>query len=99
MVETSAQKTIKNAGSATKFRKRNLFILLFLAIIAIAGSVYFLSSGQKSQDWRKNTAKVERGSIDVRIIATGTIKPLNEIKVSPKSTGSIRSSTSNKAIS
>jgi HlyD family secretion protein len=62
-----------------------------LAVIAaLVGTIYYFVNNNPAKDWRKNTVKVERGPIDVRIEATGTIKPINEIKVSPKVTGLIK---------
>lgn len=61
---------------------------LIVLVAVVAGIVFFTS--QRPQDLHKNSVRVERGSIDVRIIATGTIRPVNEVKVSPKSTGLIK---------
>jgi HlyD family secretion protein len=81
-----------NTASLTHspFRKRVLPFLAICAVVLIAGLVFFFYGNRNSQDWRKNTAKVERGSIDVLIIATGTIRPVNEVKVSPKMVGLIK---------
>ncbi|MBU6455031.1 MAG: efflux RND transporter periplasmic adaptor subunit [Cyanobacteria bacterium REEB67] len=74
--------------------KKPLVIVSVLVILAICGGlIYYFVSNSGSKDWRKNTVKVERGPIDVRIEATGTIKPVNEIKVSPKVTGLIKKLT------
>jgi HlyD family secretion protein len=61
-----------------------------LALGAIGGAVYYFQHQNQSDEWQKNTVSAEKGSIDVQIIATGTVKPVSEIKVSPKSTGQIR---------
>src|SRR5271156_4756300 len=81
-----------NTASVTHspFRKRVLPFLAICAVLLIAGLVFYFFGNHNSQDWRKNTAKVERGSIDVLIIATGTIRPVNEVKVSPKMVGLIK---------
>lgn len=72
--------------------KRLLVIALTAGLALILGLVYifFGQSGNKDWNWKKNTVKVERGAVDVRIEATGTIKPINEVKVSPKVTGLIK---------
>jgi HlyD family secretion protein len=70
--------------------KKPIIIALILLIVAAAAwGIYYFVTNSGNKDWRKNTVKVERGPIDVRIEATGTIKPVNEIKVSPKTTGLI----------
>ncbi|HEY9719205.1 MAG TPA: efflux RND transporter periplasmic adaptor subunit [Trichormus sp.] len=82
----------QEAGETTKTgggRKWLVVALLLLVVIAVGVGCYFYF-GHKEQDWHKNVAMVERGPIDVQILATGTIKPLNEIKVSPKSTGLVK---------
>lgn len=59
--------------------------------LAIGGAYYFgIVPGVGHGDWRKDIVKVEKGSVDVKIEATGTIKPFNEVKVSPKLTGLIK---------
>src|SRR5205085_9355475 len=59
-------------------------------VLLVGGSAAYFASNHQSIDWQKNTAKVERGSVDVRIVATGTIRPVTEVKVSPKTTGLIK---------
>lgn len=56
--------------------------------LVIGGAVYYANRGPS--DWHKNTVKVQSGSIDVCIEATGTIRPFNEVKVSLKVTGLIK---------
>jgi HlyD family secretion protein len=71
------------------FRPRTIAIILFLLALT-AFAVWYFMRGQSTADWQKNTAKVQRGSVTVEIIATGTIRPVNEIKVSPKFVGLIK---------
>lgn len=91
MFGTTTQDLItKIRTSRSPLKKRAIIIIGILALLAVGAAVYFFTSANKPQDWKKNTAQVEHGSVDVRIIATGTIRPVNEIKVSPKSTGLIK---------
>jgi HlyD family secretion protein len=69
--------------------RRSYLIAAILVIVLGIGLVLWLNN-HKSQDWQKNTVSVEKGPIDIWITATGTIRPVNEIKVSPKSTGLIK---------
>jgi HlyD family secretion protein len=74
----------------SKLKTPIIISIVILLMAAIGGAIYYFVSNSGTKDWRKNTVKVERGPIDVRIEATGTIKPVNEIKVSPKNTGLIK---------
>lgn len=69
------------------------FALLGLSVIGVPG--YFgwqtYTASNRSLANSKNLATVKRGSIDVRISATGTIRPYNQVKISPKFTGLVRS--------
>lgn len=90
MFKTSPKQLIDKVAHPGKLRKRYIALICIVFIALCASLVYLYINSQKPQDWRKRTAQVERGSIDVRIIATGTVRPINEIKVSPKSTGLIK---------
>jgi len=86
MQSIPTQTPVKKAS----FKMPLIIGLSVLIIAAIGGLIYYFVTSNATKDWRKNIVKVERGPIDVRIEATGTIKPINEIKVSPKSTGLIK---------
>jgi HlyD family secretion protein len=70
-------------------RPRTIAIIVFVLVLIGIGVTFFMHS-HSSADWQKNTAKVQKGSVDIEIIATGTIRPVNEIKVSPKFVGLIK---------
>ncbi len=90
MSETAATTPINTKKASVKLKKRHLIAGLIVLLAVGLASWFGFSLLQKPQDWRKNTATVSRGSIDVHIIATGTSRPINEIKVSSKSTGLIK---------
>jgi HlyD family secretion protein len=71
-------------------RRITIVVCLLVASVAAVAAIFFFSSKGAGGDWKKNTVKVKKGSVDVKIVATGTIRPVNEIKVSPKSTGLIK---------
>jgi HlyD family secretion protein len=61
----------------------------FLLIIIIA-LLWNQNNVQKS-NWQKNTVAVKYGNADISVIATGVIRPSNEVKISPKQTGLLKS--------
>ena len=65
-------------------------VLLIGAAVAVGFIVFTDTNGRDSTDAPEiKTATVERGDIAVTIDATGTIKPLNIVKVSSKASGKI----------
>ncbi|MBX9692160.1 MAG: biotin/lipoyl-binding protein, partial [Cyanobacteria bacterium] len=68
--------------------------------MAIAGAVipvtallvYQLTNNKTTTDdqWLKNTTVIKRGTIDLTISASGTVRPVHEVKISPKVTGLIK---------
>jgi HlyD family secretion protein len=91
MVTIPKVKLIANLQGAGKRINRRILILVAAVILICLGiGLFFIFTGHKNPEWKKNTARVERGSIDIQIVATGTIKPVNEVKVSPKTTGLIK---------
>ena len=65
-------------------------VVLIVAAVAVGRIVFTNSDGTDSSETPAvKTATVERGDIAVTIDATGTIKPLNIVKVSSKASGKI----------
>ena len=65
-------------------------VLLVVAAVAVGRIVFTNANGTDSAEMSElKTATVERGDIAVEIDATGTIKPLNIVKVSSKASGKI----------
>ena len=65
-------------------------VLLVVAAVAVGRIVFTGTGGKDSAETSEvKTAMVERGNIAVAIDATGTIKPLNIVKVSSKASGKI----------
>ena len=66
-----------------------------VALVSIAAGGWFAwqsySNQQLAAEASKNLARVRRGSIDVRITSTGTIRPYNQVKLSPKFSGLLKS--------
>ncbi|MBI4534393.1 MAG: efflux RND transporter periplasmic adaptor subunit [Candidatus Melainabacteria bacterium] len=74
-----------------------LWLIVLLTFLMGVGTVLLVLWAQESwrQDkdsgaWKRNTAKVAIGPIDVRISATGVIRPYNQVKISPKFTGLLK---------
>jgi HlyD family secretion protein len=67
-------------------------IAILIALLGLAGwagwQAYTASTKPKLDP--RNVATVKRGSVDIRISSTGTIRPYNQVKLSPKYTGLLR---------
>lgn len=73
---------------------RAWWVRLILAVLLIsalgAGGYWYWSKDQAVYAWQKKTVQVKRGQIDVRVIASGVIRPFNQVKISPKVTGLLK---------
>jgi HlyD family secretion protein len=67
-----------------------ILTMLVLVLVCAAGGTYYYLQQNQNSDWKNNTIAVKRGEANLQIIATGTVKPISEIKVSPKTTGQIK---------
>ncbi len=81
--------------TAKKKQKKGKFKTMAIAgaIVPVAAFfVYQMSSGKSAPDdqWLKNTTTVKRGTIDLTISASGTVRPVHEVKISPKVTGLVK---------
>ncbi|MBX9567414.1 MAG: efflux RND transporter periplasmic adaptor subunit [Candidatus Obscuribacterales bacterium] len=66
-------------------------ILTLLAVLGGGGYWYYLSQQEQiPANVSKNTAIVKTGSVDFKVSATGVIRPVNQVKISPKFTGLLR---------
>jgi HlyD family secretion protein len=82
VIRSLRRKSLVKAGIAT----------VLLAAIGAAswfGWQWYVDQNKPRIDPR-NIATVRRGSIDMRISSTGTIRPFNQVKLSPKYTGLVR---------
>ena len=78
------------AFKQTRKRKivRYAIIAVLLGVAAAGGFVYMQNENQaKTKHSRKNIIKVKRGPADITVLATGIIRPVHEVKLSPKQTG------------
>ena len=67
--------------------KKRLFILLFVLIAAAAA--YWLVLGGNDEEYTYRTEVVTRGEIEKVVRATGTINPLQTVKVGSQVSGTI----------
>lgn len=87
---TSARTSNAGSRKAAWFARPIFYVSLLLTAAIGCSGAFFFNSSQHSKDWQKNTVLVKKGTVHVRIIATGTVKPVSEVKVSPKTTGLIK---------
>jgi HlyD family secretion protein len=67
--------------------KKKLGVGILLAVIIIGVIIYFLKSDRSQEKYE--TAVIDRGDITEKITATGTINPVNSVKVGSQVTGRI----------
>jgi HlyD family secretion protein len=68
-----------------------LIATLAVIVVGVAGFMIWQNSQQQAAAMSQTTITVRRGSVDVKVNATGTIRPDKEVKVSPKQTGLVKS--------
>ncbi len=85
------QKTITPTTFATARRRNVVRIVIAIVLLSIAGIgalFYFNKDEQKSaKHSKKNLTQVKRGPAQITVLATGIIRPIREVKLSPKQTG------------
>lgn len=75
--------------------RKKKFVLLLIFLIAMAGSgtaawwFYFKKDGP-DPEISKNIVTARRGRAEVSVVATGLIRPVAEVKISPKQTGLLK---------
>ncbi len=78
---------------ATKKRrgKKRIWIIASVVVVAAAAGTYFFTQTPKTnKEWKKDATQVKRGTATLKVIATGLIKPVREVKISPKQTGLLK---------
>lgn len=80
------------AGGAKLSQKGKVWIGATIALVlaATAGGYFFFGQNKVDSDWKKNTVQVKRGPADIKVVATGIIRPEREVKISPKTTGLLK---------
>jgi HlyD family secretion protein len=74
-------------------KSRKAWWILGLAAIllpVVIGGFIWWQQSQNKADSQQATFTVQRGSADVRIVATGVIRPIRQVKISPKQTGLVK---------
>jgi len=79
------------AGARKKKSRKRLWIVSAVIVVAAAAGTYFLMQGKPvNKEWKKDATTVKRGKATLKVIATGIIKPIREVKISPKQTGLLK---------
>lgn len=84
------------SGFIRKAKRRRLIAVVIWSAVALAavgaGVWVWMTWGPKPADSLdgRNFVLVKRGPLDLKISATGTIRPYNQVKLSPKYTGLLR---------
>lgn len=81
----------KSEAVRKKRSKKRIWIISSIIVIAAATGTYFMMQGKGgNKDWKKDATVVKRGKATLKVIATGIIKPVREVKISPKQTGLLK---------
>lgn len=67
------------------------WLLLLFVILALAGGLFFIlrPSGERVEQKQIEKVKVERGDLELTVVATGTVTPYVEVEVKSKAGGEI----------
>lgn len=89
------QETISSESSPKIKRllfSRKAFVIGAIIVIAagIAAALYFNFSGTSKEQSKKTVITVVRGPAQLSVLATGMIRPIKEVKISPKQTGLLK---------
>lgn len=78
--------------STRKSRKRPPRYLVLALILVLSGIGVYLAWRyfSKPVDRDQELVSVERSRADIKVVATGIIRPIREVKISPKTTGLLR---------
>ncbi len=88
------QKTLTQT-STLKSRTTNVRIVIMVVVLlaAAAGAFFYHQQSEnatKVKELKKNVVIVKRGPAKLSVIATGLIKPVREVKLSPKQSGLLK---------
>jgi HlyD family secretion protein len=93
MLQQKISELVVEKGKLTNFRllKAAIAALLLVGIaVGIWVGTQYYNHQQQVAGLHKYITRVKRGSIDIRITSTGTIRPFNQVKLSPKYTGLLK---------
>lgn len=76
-------------SSTTATRKRRTLLLVAMASAAVAAVVVAVILDNRTDGADYITSKVDRGSLDVMVSATGTIQPVKTVEVGSQASGSV----------
>ncbi len=85
--------TPKLTGVRPGGRKKLVLFLVFLTLVGAAGTAAWWFCFRKSgpdPEISKNIVKARVGRAEISVVATGLIRPLAEVKISPKQTGLLK---------
>lgn len=92
-IQSMRESTVAPQASAVKPRKTlsKVWLLALIAVISAgAAAYYFWAPKNAKADWQRDTIRVTRGKAEMKVVATGVVKPIREVKISPKQTGLLK---------
>ncbi len=89
--ESTVGTSTRPDGTKKKRASKRIWIICLAVVVAAAGGTYYFMQGKGgNKEWKKDATMVKRGKATLRVIATGLIKPVREVKISPKQTGLLK---------
>ena len=79
------------AGGRKSGRRRRLWTVATVVVVALAGLGAWLMSGSGGPSVAYTTQPVIQGDLTVNVTATGTVEPTNEVTISSELSGTVRS--------
>ena len=74
--------SIKAGGQKKQKPKVWIWAAIALAVVSAGAYYFFFGQSKVDSDWKKNTVQVKRSAADIKVVATGIIRPEREVKIS-----------------
>ena len=89
--ESDIAKTLGVAPGAGRRRRLRRWLLLVLLVVVVVGVLALRKGSGGSSAVQYKTQEAQRGDLVVRVTATGTLEPTNEVEVGSEISGIVRS--------
>jgi HlyD family secretion protein len=89
-MDTNLEKQL-NSYQNNSSKKKYIWIVLFLVILSIVGYYFFiLDKKSNNKNISYNTQKIQKGNLQVAVMATGNLNPTNRVDIGIEVSGTIK---------